>query len=346
MRGRPNRIAPLDAEIRRLAAEGKTLAEVAAAIGRPKPGVYAHCRREGITFARSTLATRDAIHSRNQRIEDIYRQGVTLEKIGAQFSLTRERVRQILAKRGVAGDDGGKRAQIAMAGGRAVDRKRTEKRRQQELLWGVSYDLLSALRSEGHTAAYRNHKNSAAARGIQFDLSLGQWWAIWQASGHAHERGRGKGKYCMSRMSDAGGYVLGNIHIQPCVENSRDAVKTWLGKPAKANPGVFLLYPGLKTPYMAKVGKKRLGLFATEADAVKARADYAEGHYVALDRLGSGRGWTYMSRCKSRPYFMQGPGGVRKYCATQQEAEAAYAEACEAHRRLKQSAAVPAEATA
>ena len=268
---------------------------------------------------------------RNERMADMYRQGVTLEKIGAQFSLTRERVRQILAKRGVAGDDGGKRAQIAMAGGRAVDRKRTEKRRQQELLWGVSYDLLSALRSEGHTAAYRNHKNSAAARGIQFDLSLGQWWAIWQASGHAHERGRGKGKYCMSRMSDAGGYVLGNVHIQPCVENSRDAVKTWQGKAPKKNPGVFLLYPGLATPYLAKIGRKSLGLFATEEDGAKARIEYAAANGIRLGsgRVGGGKGWT-LQRSRKNPYYMQGPGNANSSHATQEEAEAAYSAACAA----------------
>ena len=279
------------------------------------------------------------LDARNERMAQMYRQGVTLEKIGAQFGITRERVRQVLKRFGVTSQEGGKCAQVAMAGGSVLQRNRAAARRAQEARWGVAYDLLCVLRSEGLTAAYRSHEKSAAARGIAFDLTLSQWWAIWQASGHAHERGRGKGKYCMSRMSDAGGYTLGNVHIQPCVENSRDAVSKWKDKPAKKNPGVFLLYPGLATPYLAKVGKARLGLFATEDEAVAARVAYVAEHGIRHG-TGSGRGWTFVKANTRRPYQMQALG-VSACFATQQEAEAAYRAACEAHLdRLRAAAPV------
>lgn len=279
------------------------------------------------------------IAARNRRMAAMYRQGVTLEKIGSQFGITRERVRQILRREGVDAKDGGQAKRIQLAGGSSVEKKRAAMRKAQEEKTGVSYDLLQALRAEGHTKAYRQHKNNSASRGIAFDLTLGQWWAVWQSSGHAHERGRGVGKYCMSRINDSGGYTLGNVHIQPCVENSRDAVAVWKDRLPKKHPGVFLLYPGRRRPYMAKVGEKVLGYFATEEDAVQARNEYAAQIGVVTGRsgLGKGRGWTLLKGNKARPYQMQGPGGARGYFATQEEAEAAYRAACEAHIARLQS---------
>ena len=44
---------------------------------------------------------------RAERMESLYRSGLTLEEVSLQFNLTRERVRQILKKRGIGRNQGG-----------------------------------------------------------------------------------------------------------------------------------------------------------------------------------------------------------------------------------------------
>jgi hypothetical protein len=53
---------------------------------------------------------------------------------------------------------------------------------------------------------YRAHKSGAEKRGIEFRLTFEEWFFIWLTSGHLHERGKGKNKYCMARNGDKGAY--------------------------------------------------------------------------------------------------------------------------------------------
>lgn len=280
-----SKLSRQDSVIRSMAAEGASYAQIACATGATVPGVRSYCMRIGIAKEAARSGTRNPARgprtpemaARNEKMAAMFKQGVTLQKIGEQFGVTRELVRQVLKRMGLDGKTNGGaavRRQILGSAAQKLAELKAERKAAREKRWGVSDELLAALRSEGITAKYRNHKTSAKARGIPFSLTLGQWWAIWQASGHAHERGRGLTGYCMSRICDSGGYVLGNVHIQPSAENSREAVKQWKGKAPKVNKGVFLLYPGLSTPYLAKVGKVSLGLFPTEQEAAQARIDY------------------------------------------------------------------------
>ncbi len=76
---------------------------------------------------------------------------------------------------------------------------------------------------------YACHKSKAKQRGIEFNLTYEEWWHIWQKSGKWEQRGPNKGQYVMSRYNDIGPYEIGNVFIQPSVENRREAM---LGKPA------------------------------------------------------------------------------------------------------------------
>lgn len=60
---------------------------------------------------------------------------------------------------------------------------------------------------------------------VEFKLTFVQWMRIWTKSGHLEERGRGKGKYCMSRKDDLGNYEVGNVFIQTFAQNIRDTFK-------------------------------------------------------------------------------------------------------------------------
>ena len=90
----------------------------------------------------------------------------------------------------------------------------------------ANYLKLQALHVEENKRAldaYKAQRARAKVRRLAFTLTFEQWLKIWVESGHFMNRGRGAGKYCMSRFGDLGGYEIGNVHIQPCVENSREA---------------------------------------------------------------------------------------------------------------------------
>jgi len=62
-------------------------------------------------------------------------------------------------------------------------------------------------------------------RNIEWDLTFDQWITWWLNTGHFSERGVGKGKYCMSRIGDKGGYTLDNIFCQTFVQNFLDGTR-------------------------------------------------------------------------------------------------------------------------
>lgn len=161
----------------------------------------------------------------------LYQEGYTLQQIGDQYGITRERVRQILTKHfGIRADGGGNHV-------RAVRKK--EKRRQAKeaaclkkhgCTLAQFRSLLAVGREEQKNGkpkyrtaiyAFRQQRQSAKRRGIGWQLTLWQWWTVWQESGHWSQRGRGQG-YVMSRVGDVGPYALGNIFIQPAIHNNSE----------------------------------------------------------------------------------------------------------------------------
>jgi len=77
--------------------------------------------------------------------------------------------------------------------------------------------------------AYTVHRLNAKHRGIPFLLTFDEWWSIWEASGHWHERGPRGLHYVMARPNDIGGYEVGNVYIITRAENTREGR---LGKPS------------------------------------------------------------------------------------------------------------------
>ena len=69
---------------------------------------------------------------------------------------------------------------------------------------------------------YAKHKENARRRGIDFELTFDQWWAIWEKSGRWNNRGNRKGRYVMSRLNDVGPYAIGNVFIATFSSNVCD----------------------------------------------------------------------------------------------------------------------------
>ena len=326
-----------DAEIRRLAADGLGSRQIADAINGSQPGVLAYCKRNGIKVQRPHKDY--STDPRVLKMAEMFRQGLTLQEIGRQHGLTRERVRQLLHWGGIAPDEGGKSVRVEAMRSVSISKER-QRQAKQEARFGVPYDLLQALRANGATRAFQQQRRTSSIRGIEWRLTLGQWWAVWQTSGKFDQRGRGIGSYCMSRIRDDGPYALGNVHVQRTEENGREAVAKWAGK-EKPNKGVYCIYPGREMAWQARVGRKSLGFYASAEAAGAARAAYMSEHGLTCNvGFGRGRGWTFLARNKVRPYMVQVAGTKPTYHATQAEAEAEYARRC-AEVAAKRAPAVP-----
>ena len=158
----------------------------------------------------------------------LFRSGRTLQEIGDQFGVTRERVRQVLKKfYGITAVDGGQTKKAA------DKREKFEARRNNASLkkWGCNWDQYVALRAmKKPTRCYAAHRQNSKKRGIGFDLTLWQWWSIWQQSGKWALRGRGQG-YMMCRVGHEGPYAVGNVFIATGCENSSDQKRKSSGLP-------------------------------------------------------------------------------------------------------------------
>jgi uncharacterized protein (DUF433 family) len=252
---------------------------------------------------------------RTQKAIRMYQQGITLEKIGLSFGLTRERIRQILKRAGINAKDGGQAKRIALGGDIRAARL-AMMNAKSVAKYGMAYAEYKALPTKMKNI-FRWQAATARCRGIEWKLKFGEWYAVWMSSGKWEQRGRQTGQYVMSRIRDDGPYELGNVHIQTCNENGSEATRKWIGK-TKANPGVFCLYPGTTRPYFVKHRRKWIGRFATEAEAIAAKAEAQAADPTAS--TGKGRGWTFYRNRFVVQYRQKHIGGFK----TQAEAEDAY----------------------
>ncbi len=207
------------------AARGLSRAETAAELGLSINTIGAYGRENGLLFRHARAVLSDP---RSEPMAAMYKAGKTLEQIGAVYSITRERVRQILKKyHGIVGKDGGGAARAS------VRKQGREARRNAKFMarYGCSYEdyrslarISKDMRADGSSyykaplGAYRSQEHNAKARNIEWCLSLLEWWTIWQESGKWKLRGRGQG-YMMCRFGDEGPYAVGNVYIATGVHN-------------------------------------------------------------------------------------------------------------------------------
>lgn len=58
---------------------------------------------------------------------------------------------------------------------------------------------------------FNSNKHNAISRGIEWNLTFDEWWALWKP--YYHLRGHGKGKMNLCRDADQGAYEVGNVRI-------------------------------------------------------------------------------------------------------------------------------------
>lgn len=251
--------------IREQAEKGVTRHEAAQNLKLHYSRVCQIAREEGIAFSRvyhTSEETQSRIKSRADVMAALYREGYTLEQIGAQFGVTRERARQVMTKiHGVTGSDGGGFVKAARRAEKIKARKDATCMKKWGCTWQQWQDLKQIgrdMRSAGKglfttpTGAWRGQRNNAKRRGIEWELTLGQWWDIWQQSGHWDERGRGQG-YVMCRHGDEGPYAVGNVFIDTAVNNSsvspkkkKSGLPTGVSKIVRGNYVAFTAHRRIK----------------------------------------------------------------------------------------------------
>jgi len=152
----------------------------------------------------------------------LYRDGCTLQEVGDLFGISRERVRQVI--RGRFGFDNRLDGRLSRSRRRLAE---VAENRDARLLakYGCTSDQYAGLLEIGRhmmedgvpfcrtpTGAWHSQRRSAMLRKIPWEISLWDWWMVWNASGKWEQRGRGRG-YMMCRFGDRGPYSLDNVYI-------------------------------------------------------------------------------------------------------------------------------------
>lgn len=155
-------------------------------------------------------------------IVELFKQGKTQAEIGRMFSVSRQRISQVLARHGVTGAQGGQAAR--------TEKRAAEKmaKRQKDCLekHGCTLEQFAAVCTERPSGSISPHlvfirqRNHAKARGVEWSLKFWDWFCVWQESGKWDARGRGAEAYCMCRVGDEGAYALGNVYIGSVIHNS------------------------------------------------------------------------------------------------------------------------------
>lgn len=225
-------IAKRRAAIAEIHSLGLSGGETMRLMGLPKPVFYSDVRTLGLKFpydrSRWSAGGRDS-QARAAKMAAMYRAGMTLQQIGDKYGITRERVRQLMAKHEGMTHSGGGQHIKAMA-----KRQKAKAAKEARYLakYGCTFEQYVEVRQIGRDMrkagagayqaplqAFINQRNNAKSRGISFVLSFWQWWTVWQESGKWGRRGRGKNSYVMSRFGDQGSYEVGNIYIGTASEN-------------------------------------------------------------------------------------------------------------------------------
>jgi hypothetical protein len=159
---------------------------------------------------------------KHNTIVSLFKQGRRLSEIAKEYSISKQRIGQILAARGVKACEGGRALTTSIR--RATEKANKERAHFEK--YGCSIAQLKAVRGERRDGAkapfyaFDHQLKHAKSRGIKWELKFWDWWTVWENSGKWAERGRGKTGYCMCRVGDEGAYAIGNIYIATVCHNS------------------------------------------------------------------------------------------------------------------------------
>jgi len=141
-----------------------------------------------------------------------------------------------------------------------------EYRRMQDI--GDGMRLLGATKRQTPLGRYTSQRRDAGRRGIEWKITLIEWWHVWVSSGHWAERGPGQG-YVMCRFGDTGPYAANNVYIATNPQNARDAARK-----DDLPMGVYRQHNGFRAKRSLGGRCYELGLFQTISEADRAYQEF------------------------------------------------------------------------
>jgi predicted DNA-binding protein YlxM (UPF0122 family) len=161
-----------------------------------------------------------------------HQSGMTFQEIADIFSVSRQAVEQIILGSGyeIRENIGGNKVQSFLDGVERIKLRNEHQEKVAQLKWGCSHNQVNEVKAKGGgntsfknsaICKFKQQRASAQMRRIGWELSLWDWWTIWQESGKYEQRGRGNG-YCMARFGDTGPYSKSNVYITTSKQNSSD----------------------------------------------------------------------------------------------------------------------------
>ena len=155
-------------------------------------------------------------------------EGASMVVISEELGITRQRAHWLLRKHGIV-------------------RGQWKKEKPPRLRFGLSLERAAELDALGAISAFQSQRANAKSRAIPWEMTLAEWWSVWEMSGQWANRGRHKGGYVMSRPGDRGPYSAGNVKIISNEENFAEARSH-----CSRGDGVYCLAPGTSKPWVAK----------------------------------------------------------------------------------------------
>lgn len=152
---------------------------------------------------------------RDQEIITMYLAGKTQDTIGKHFGITKMRVSQILKFWSVPRKENKIKDSIEKRSNKYIKRYRYAKTAEYEELVKIGELMIQNGSNPAQTpiGAFYQHRANARYRGIEWNLTLWDWWKIWNDSGKWELRGRRHNEYQMCRCGDEGPYQKDNVYI-------------------------------------------------------------------------------------------------------------------------------------
>lgn len=198
-----------------------------------------------IVMERGFIKMKDWVKERNEEIVSLYRSPMTLQEIGDQMGLTRERVRQILVKNGVKKEEGGdsvkskyrQKEKSLLDAERAIKQKAIRDKRHEKWVKEHLSATVEELESVGLPHTRENivcHNYVAVKFAREYHdhhpfLSYMDWIKVWRDSGHFNMEEGSEHGWCLSRKDTGKPWSIENAKI---IRSG-----SWLtGRPRKKRP--------------------------------------------------------------------------------------------------------------